>query len=163
MFGTPRLLVKARKGANGRGSTFTYPMLRLRPDRHALFSQDRRTAATSRDADRASAARPGGVAGRAAAAGAGRAEGTPRAFLLFSVTGSGKISGGALTGITVTGDMAGTIVAQGAGTINGLSMGSLSGAVNAIEDPDANPATGIGSGMSETISAADAPFMARMS
>src|SRR6185436_14601971 len=65
-----------------------------------------------------------------------------------TVTETGSMTGGAFNGINVTGVMAGTIVAQGAGTINGFSAGTLSGSVAAVEDPDANPLTGIGSNFS---------------
>src|SRR6185436_20610622 len=65
-----------------------------------------------------------------------------------TVTETGSMTGRAFNAINVTGDMAGTIVAQGAGTINGFSAGTLSGSVAAVEDPDANPLTGIGKNFS---------------
>src|SRR2546430_5490485 len=80
MFGTPLLLVKANKGANGGGSTFAYPLTRLRQGQHALFRQERRKTATSRDANRASASRAGGIAHRTAVARAGRSEGAAGAL-----------------------------------------------------------------------------------
>ena len=60
------------------------------------------------------------------------------------------MTGGALTGVTVTGSMAGTIVAQGAGTITGMSIGSLSGTMKAVED--SNPSSGTISGGTVTAS-----------
>src|SRR5207245_10937159 len=53
--------------------------------------------------------------------------GTISGASLGSVGSTGTISGGSLTGINVDGDMAGTITAQGAGTITDISLGSLSG------------------------------------
>jgi hypothetical protein len=70
--------------------------------------------------------------------------GTISGATVGSVGSTGGISGGSLTGITVTGDMGGTIVAQGAGTISDICMGSLSGSVQAIEDN--NPSSGTISG-----------------
>ncbi len=58
-----------------------------------------------------------------------------------SVGSTGSISGGTLTGMTVTGDMAGTITAQGAGTITGMSIGTLDGSMTAVEDKNASSGT----------------------
>ncbi|MFN0056554.1 MAG: putative Ig domain-containing protein [Planctomycetales bacterium] len=58
-----------------------------------------------------------------------------------SITASGVVDVGALFNCTVAGDMAGTIIAHGAGTINGLNVGgSVAGTITALED--SNPGSG---------------------
>ncbi|HEV3062791.1 MAG TPA: putative Ig domain-containing protein, partial [Vicinamibacterales bacterium] len=63
-----------------------------------------------------------------------------------SVGSTGTLSGGTLTGVTVSSDMAGTIKAQGAGTITGVSIGgTLTGSVTAPEDvSNGTPVAGTG-------------------
>ena len=46
-----------------------------------------------------------------------------------SITASGFVGAGAIFHVVVTGDMNGTIIAAGAGTITDISLGSLSGSL----------------------------------
>src|SRR5205814_2737293 len=63
-------------------------------------------------------------AGRCGSTGSGAISGGT----IGGVGSTGSISGGSVTGVTVTHDMAGTVKAQGAGTITDLNVGgSLTG------------------------------------
>src|SRR5207245_7580613 len=67
--------------------------------------------------------------------------GTVTDVTVGSVSPSGQIDGGAISQVTVTGDMNGAITAAGAGTLDGITIdGSLGGSLTAVED--SNPGSG---------------------
>src|SRR5258708_1807660 len=71
--------------------------------------------------------------------------GTISGSTVGTVSTTGTISGGTINTTTVTGTMSGTIIAQGAGTISELTIGTLAGSVIAAEDTSAGAWTISGS------------------